>query len=193
VTGAGDRPPSPGRRRPAGGHGGRALTQPRPRQRATPRLETRARARALQALYAWDVRRAATASSGSRSQLAMGPDGSDPDDARLPRVAAEVWDDLAVEPAERQLAAQLVDTVAARRPALDRELSQVATNWRLERMGVVERCVLRLAAAELTREATPTRVVIQEAVRLAERYGSSNSAQFVNGVLDAVARRMGRL
>jgi N utilization substance protein B len=69
----------------------------------------------------------------------------------------------------------------------------VTTNWRLERLGVVDRCVLRLGAAELQRGETPPRVVIQEAVRLAERYGTLKSAKFVNGVLDALARRMGRM
>jgi N utilization substance protein B len=53
--------------------------------------------------------------------------------------------------------------------------------------------VLRLGAAELHRGETPPRVVIQEAVRLAERYGTLKSAKFVNGVLDALARRMGRM
>ena len=60
-------------------------------------------------------------------------------------------------------------------------------------MGAIERSVLRLGAAELIRGETPPRVVIQEAVKLAERYGSVHSARFVNGVLDALARRMGRL
>jgi N utilization substance protein B len=53
--------------------------------------------------------------------------------------------------------------------------------------------VLRLGAAELVRGETPARVVIKEAMHLAERYGSAASARFVNGVLDALARRMGRL
>ena len=53
--------------------------------------------------------------------------------------------------------------------------------------------MLRLAAAELLQGGTPPRVVIQESVRLAERFGSETSARFVNGVLDALARRMGRL
>jgi N utilization substance protein B len=53
--------------------------------------------------------------------------------------------------------------------------------------------VLRLAAAELRRGETPPKVVIQEAVHLAERYGSAQSARFVNGVVDALARRLGRL
>ena len=136
------------------------------------RVETRGRARALQALYAWDVRK---------------------DEAPLPRVAQLVWDDLAIPPDERQFAQALIQLIAADRPTMDAELSEVTTNWRLERLGHIERCVLRLGAAELTQGGTPPRVVIQECVRLAERFGSAQSARFVNGVLDALARRMGRL
>ena len=135
------------------------------------RVESRARARALQALYAWDVR-------GEQA---------------LDRVATQVWDDLAVSADERRLAGQLVRTLVSSGAGIDAELAEVTTNWRLERLGAVERSVLRLAAAELTRGETPPRVVIQEAVRLAERYGSAQSARFVNGVVDALARRMGKL
>ncbi|HEX7021089.1 MAG TPA: transcription antitermination factor NusB [Gemmatimonadaceae bacterium] len=135
------------------------------------RVETRARARVLQALYAWDVR----------------------DGESLARVASQIWDDLAVPADERALAGLLVSTVAQHGRELDAELAEVTTNWRLERLGAIERSVLRLAAAELHRGETPPRVVLQEAVRLAERYGSMQSAKFVNGVLDALARRMGRM
>ena len=82
-----------------------------------------------------------------------------------------IWDDLAVAADERQFARTLSTTSSLRGAALDAELADVTTNWRLERLGVVERCVLRLAAAELDRGETPPRVVIQESVRLAERYG----------------------
>ena len=135
------------------------------------RVETRARARVLQALYAWDVR-------GEQD---------------LDRVATQLWDDLSVSPEERRLASVLVRTVVQDGPELDRELTEVTMNWRLERLGVIDRCVLRLGAAELRRGETPPRVVIQEAVLLAERYGTLKSAKFVNGVLDALARRMGRM
>ena len=135
------------------------------------RVETRARARTLQALYAWDMR------GGTE----------------LERVASQVWDDLAITPEERRVAAPIVRYVAQRQRDLDAELAEVTTNWRLERIGAVERCVLRMAAAELSIGETPPRVVIQEAVTLAERFGSAQSARFVNGVLDALARRMGRM
>ena len=135
------------------------------------RVETRGRARVLQALYAWDLRR----------------------DEPLDRIAQRIWDDLAVSAEERAFAGQLVRILLRDLAAIDAELSDVTTNWRLERIGVIERCVLRLAAAELRQGETPPRVILQEAVRLAERYGTSRSARFVNGVLDALARRMGRL
>lgn len=135
------------------------------------RVESRARARALQAIYAWDMR-------GERD---------------LERVSAQVWDDLVVGPDERKIASLLVRTLYEEGKSLDRDLAEVTTNWRLERIGAIERSVLRLAAAELKRGETPPRVVIREAIRLAERYGSRDSARFVNGVLDALARKMGRL
>ena len=135
------------------------------------RIESRARSRALQALYAWDMR---------------------PGQA-LDRVAVTVWDDLSVSPEERAIASRLVRVVMADSAKIDRELEAVTTNWRLERLGALDRAVLRLAAAELSAGETPPKVVIQEAVRLAERYGSVQSARFVNGIVDALARRMGRL
>ncbi len=136
------------------------------------RPETRGRSRALQALYAWDVR-------GTPADLA--------------RVAATVWDDLAIQADERLFAHALIQLIVAQRAEIDAELADVTTNWRLDRLGHIERSVLRLAAAELIQGGTPPRVVIQECVRLAERFGSEQSARFVNGVIDALARRMGRL
>lgn len=135
------------------------------------RIETRGRARVLQALYAWDLRR----------------------DEPLDRIAERIWDELAVNAEERRFAGLLLRVLLADVADIDVELRDVTTNWRLERLGAIERSVLRLAAAELRQGETPPRVVIQEAVRLAERYGTARSAKFVNGVLDALARRMGRL
>lgn len=125
----------------------------------------------MQALYAWDMR-----------------EGAD-----LARVAQSIWDDLAVSPDEREFADRLLGIVVAEGAALDGELADVTVNWRMERLGAIERCVLRLGSAELRQRTTPPRVVIQECVRLAERFGSEASSRFVNGVLDALARRTGRL
>ncbi len=135
------------------------------------KTETRARSRALQALYVWDMR-------GQKD---------------LERVAERVFEELAVAPDERRIAAVLIHVIAGRRAELERGLAEVTENWRMERIGAIERSVLRLAAAELSIGETPPRVVLQESIRLAERYGSPQSAKFVNGVLDALARKMGRL
>jgi N utilization substance protein B len=132
------------------------------------RIESRARARALQALYAWDVRA----------------------DQPLGDVAERVWEDLRVSPEEKRFASQIVKEIETSGAILDESLRDVTANWRLERLGAIERSVLRLGAAELKIGATPPRVVIQESVRLAERYATTASARFVNGVLDALARRM---
>jgi N utilization substance protein B len=111
----------------------------------------------------------------------------------LDRIASQVWDDMSISPEERLVAEPIVRRVNSKQKEIDAELAEVTTNWRLERIGAVERCVLRMAAAELMIGETPPKVIIQESVTLAERYGSAASAKFVNGVLDALARRMGRM
>ena len=84
----------------------------------------------------------------------------------------------------------LYDGAVAHAAAIDQALGEAAQNWRLARMTVVDRNVLRLGASELlfTRE-TPAASVINEAIELARRYGSANSPAFVNGVLDRVRVR----
>lgn len=144
------------------------------------RVETRARGRVVQALYAWDVRTNGGVPQGNASLA-------------LDHVASQIWDDLAIAPDERKLASALIRTFDYHRGKIDSELAEVTTNWRLDRLAVLDRCVLRMGAAELTRGETPPLVVIQEAVTLAERYSGTKSAKFVNGVLDALARRMGRI
>ena len=63
----------------------------------------------------------------------------------------------------------------------------------LERLGAIERNILRLALAELAEGATPARVVLDEAVRLAHWFAGARAPAFVNGILDAVARDAGAL
>lgn len=151
--------------------GARRPAERRASDRRAERVETRGRARALQALYAADLRNF----------------------AELRRIALQVWDDLAIDPEERRFASALVEVILQRHEEIDRTLGEVTTNWRLDRLGAVERSVLRLGAAELMRGGTPPRVVLQECIHLAERYGTARSARFVNGVLDACARRLGAL
>ncbi|MBA4067395.1 MAG: transcription antitermination factor NusB [Isosphaera sp.] len=84
----------------------------------------------------------------------------------------------------------LYDGTLARQPDIDPTLAATATNWRLSRMHPADRNVLRLAAYELLHDPAgpPLEVVINEAVELARRFGSKDSAGFVNGVLDRVAK-----
>lgn len=148
-----------------------AASKQRKQREYQERIETRGRARALQALYAADMR----------------------DITQLKRIASQVFDDLSIVSEERVFASQIIATIGDHGAEIDKALSDVTENWRMERLGAIERNVLRVAAAELRREHTPVKVVLQESVRLAERFGTERSARFVNGVLDQYARRIGRL
>jgi len=80
----------------------------------------------------------------------------------------------------------LISGVRRNRQELDHLLSQTADHWSLERMAATDRNVLRLGAFEILYSETPDRVAINEAVELAKRFGTRQSAQFVNGILDRV-------
>lgn len=71
---------------------------------------------------------------------------------------------------------------------LDALITRRSENWKLERMPVVDRNLLRLAAWELLRTDTPPAVVIDQAIELARRFSGDESARFVNGVLDAMRK-----
>ena len=84
--------------------------------------------------------------------------------------------------------------VAGRIGELDGTIASASDNWRLARMSLVDRNILRLGVFELRfRPDTPPRVAINEAVELAKRFGTEDSAAFVNGVLDRIARDLGRI
>jgi N utilization substance protein B len=140
---------------------------------AVRKAETRARALALQLLYAWDV-------PGN---------GDGPPEAAWGRVVGLVGAGPKIE----ELALTMATDVVRRRGELDGFIEKAAERWRIERLGVVDRNVLRLAAGEMTRGVTPPKVAIDEAVRLARWFGGGKSPSFVNGVLDRIARDLGRL
>ncbi len=83
-----------------------------------------------------------------------------------------------------EFARQLIRGVLSHKEELDARLQQTAENWKLSRMAVTDRGVLRLGAYEILYSNTPDRVAINEAIELARRYGTKQSAQFVNGILD---------
>ena len=135
------------------------------------RVETKARARALQMLYAREA--------GSEDDIA--------------RVASGIARLTGPEPAVFDRAEALAAGVLAEMPALDRAITGAADNWRLDRIGAIERNILRLGIHELREGMTPPKVVIDEAVRLAHWFGGPRTPAFINGVLDKVARADGRL
>jgi N utilization substance protein B len=137
------------------------------------RAETRARALALQLLYAWDETGA----------------GRDDPHALWAAICAA----RAARPPVEARALALADAVLRGRARFDATLQVAAENWRLERLAVVDRNVLRLALAELEEGTVPAKVVIDEAIRLARWFGAGRSPAFVNGILDRVARERGRL
>jgi len=130
---------------------------------------TKARERAVQALYQLDV----TASD-------------------LEEAMARFWRNF--EPVEREvreLAEELVRGVSSHRREIDEAIEGASANWRLDRMAKVDRNVLRLAVHELLhRPDVPVKVVINEAVELGKKYGAEGSGAFVNGVLDQVASHL---
>ena len=87
-------------------------------------------------------------------------------------------------------ARQMVAGAFARRDHCDEFLVRHARHWELGRLALVDRNILRLATGELLDGATPFRVVISEAIRLAKVFSTGESPRFVNGVLDAVAREI---
>jgi transcription antitermination protein NusB len=88
-------------------------------------------------------------------------------------------------------ARELVAGVRLNRAEIDAAIERTAANWTLTRMAVTDRNVLRLGAYELLHTDTPPRVAVDEAVELAKRFGSAQSSQFVNGILDKVMHEKG--
>lgn len=135
------------------------------------RERSRARAWALRVLYAWDSR--------GRAPLEI--------------VLDEFLTRRRIAPQRREYVRRLVGHVASDREGLDAAIQECLTNWRFERLSVIDRNILRLAAAEMLRmDDIPPRVSIQEALTLAERYGTDQSPRFINGVLDGLMRRVER-
>jgi len=84
---------------------------------------------------------------------------------------------------------ELIQGVTQYREQIDEKLASIAANWRLGRMAATDRNVLRLGAYEILFGETPDRVAINEAIELARRYGTDQSSQFVNGVLDRLMKQ----
>jgi len=100
------------------------------------------------------------------------------------------WEGNPADPEEREFAELLFKTTLENRSHIDELIRRHAQHWRLERMAVVDRNVLRVAVSELLYTETPHAVVIDEAIEIARRFSTAESSQFVNGILDAVREEM---
>ena len=133
----------------------------------------RARAAALQALYQCEV-------GALTPQQALGV---------LHHAGRPEVDDPGED--EHAFVASLVRGAVDHRDALDERIGDAAKNWRVERMALIDRLVMRLAIEELlSHKDNPPRVVISEAIELARAYSGEDAAKFVNGVLDGAFKRL---
>lgn len=129
-------------------------------------VRSRARSWVLQVLYGWD--------------LTGREDG-------ISDFAREVFSHRRVSDRYRPYIDRLLGVLEEHRGEVDQHLRETIPNWRLERLAVVDRNVLRIGAAELLFvDDVPGKVAIHEAIQLAEKYGSEDSPGFVNGVLDGL-------
>ncbi len=108
------------------------------------------------------------------------------------RIEEGFWRMARADKNVRALANQLFEGTVAGSTELEALVAEQAVNWRLERMAVIDRAILKLAAWELRAGKTPPKVVVNEAVELAKTFSSQDAAAFVNGVLDAVLRALPR-
>jgi transcription antitermination protein NusB len=95
---------------------------------------------------------------------------------------------LELDPDADDYTVQLAEAVSARTDELDARISETSRGWPADRLGVVERNVLRIAIHEVDRGLVPPEVAIDEAVTLAKRYASDEAGKLVNGILGRVAR-----
>jgi N utilization substance protein B len=148
----------------------------------------RSRQRALQVLYQWDMTKRPmeetihafydTLRAEGAPETAEEPDDEDPPSDGRDAFASRDERDLFME--------ELVNGASAMAPAIDHRISEKSAHWKLERMPIVDRNILRLAIYEMSRQDTPAAVVIDEALELARQFSGDESVSFINGVLDAV-------
>ena len=102
-------------------------------------------------------------------------------------VFEQFWVSQEAKPKVREFAEQLVAGVLNQRADIDRRIGGSTDRWKLDRMAVVDRNILRLAAYELVHQSdTPAAVVIDEAIEIGKRFGSDDSSKFINGILDRI-------
>jgi N utilization substance protein B len=131
----------------------------------------RSRQRALQVMFLWDLRRQPIQEAISAYYETLSSEEDDPQPIP-PDPFMEI----------------LVRGASSAAPEIDLRIASKSEHWRLERMPVVDRNILRLAVFEMKEAGTPAPVVIDEALELARQFSGGESVAFINGVLDAVHR-----
>lgn len=114
-------------------------------------------------------------------------------DVRPDTLVANYWNELSDETlpvAAQEFASNLTLGTLARVQELDERIRVRAEHWRISRMAIVDRNILRMAVYEFVYETTPHTVVINEALEIARRFSTFEATQFINGILDAIKRDM---
>lgn len=106
------------------------------------------------------------------------------------KLEAKFWKSAKAADTTRTFANELFEGTAKETSALDEIIGKHAENWKLDRLAVIDRAILRLAVHELRSGDTPAKVVLNEAVELAKKFSNAESGAFVNGVLDAVRKSL---
>ena len=122
----------------------------------------------------------------SALQMMFSADVIDPDSKDL---TDNYWNELGdtdSDPKTREFANNLVTGALSNKTVIDDRIRTRAEHWRIERMAIVDRNVLRLAVYEFLFEDTPHTVVINEALEIARRFSTFEATQFINGILDAI-------
>src|SRR5918998_3222881 len=120
---------------------------------------------------------------------------ADISETRTDELVRSYWSELGdadVEEPAREFATRLATGALARRDELDERIRSRAEHWRISRMAVVDRNILRLAVYEFLHELTPRTVAINEALEIARRFSTYEATQFINGILDAIKRDLDR-
>lgn len=124
----------------------------------------------------------------ARELLVQALYAADLTDGDLERTIADQVERRNPSPEALEYVQHLSSRLTDNREQLDQRVNAALTGWSAERVSAVERCILRLATAEMTLEGVPARVAINEAVELARTFSGEDAARFVNGVLDRLRR-----
>jgi len=147
----------------------------------------RAREAALQMLYQWEIGRVSPHEAVRTYWPGRDAPPSDEDEH------ADLLPEHAVDELGRTFANALVAGTIARVTETDELIARHLKNWRIERVAVIDRLVMRMAIYELLTEAdTPSKVIINEALELARTFSGEEPVPLINGVLDAVRKTLGR-